>query len=82
MASGVSANDSALLATLREEFNAQPIEERFRIASFLDYEAAMELLRERKHALATVSRIDARIRRVLESARTRRERSPSTGTDK
>lgn len=68
----MTENDSGFLVTLRDEFNAQPKPERFRTGRFMTYEAAMELLREREHAAATLRRIDARIHALLESERTRR----------
>jgi hypothetical protein len=65
----VNANDSALLATLRDEFNAQEKPERFRTGRFMTYEAVMELLREREHAKAALARIDTRIHILLEAER-------------
>jgi hypothetical protein len=65
----VNANDSAMLATLRDEFNAQPYAERFRTGRFMTYEAVTELLRERGHAEATLKRIDQRIYVLLEAER-------------
>jgi hypothetical protein len=67
----MNANDSAFLATLRDEFNAQPQAERFRTGRFMTYEAVMELLRERDHAAAAVKRIDTRVHILLEAERTR-----------
>jgi hypothetical protein len=65
----MNANDSAILATLRDEFNAQPKPERFRTGRFMTYEAVTELLRERVHAKATLARIDERIRILLDIER-------------
>ena len=70
----MNANDSAFLAALRDEFNAQPKAERFRTGRFRTYEAVMELLREREHAMAAVRRIDTRIHTLLEAERNRNER--------
>lgn len=76
----MKAEDSALLTTLRGEFNAQPEYERFRTGRFMTYEAATELLRELQHARATVARIEARIARVLDAER-RREPEEHVGVE-
>lgn len=69
MSYGLSQPDDELLEIIRAEFNAQPREERLRTGRFMDFEAAIELCRERDHALAAVERIEARIRAVLNAAR-------------
>lgn len=67
----LSKQDLALVDRIRDEFNAQPRADRLRAGRFMSLEAVMELLRERQHAQATVTRIEARIATILAAERRR-----------
>lgn len=67
----LSAQDQEFVDCLRDEFNAKPRAERLSTGRCMSLEAVVELLRERGHAMAAVTRIDRRIATILDAERRR-----------